>query len=207
MIDLAKIAELEDKEEFDQLVDWKKYNSKMRSVIWQYPPKIDREALEDFFDKEGVEEIAYHKLTECIDRQTQLRNELQKETDPFLQELEIAIYTEYFVIEKWITYWSRTLEILGVKPARDFELSATTVMEAKNYPLPELYRGNLTKRSGNFVGICPFHEENTPSFTIYTKDNTYYCFGCHRRGDSIDFMEALEGITFIQAVKKLTNNG
>jgi hypothetical protein len=44
----------------------------------------------------------------------------------------------------------------------------------------------LERRGGRLVGLCPFHQENTPSFTVYPETDTFWCFGCFQRGDGID---------------------
>ena len=41
----------------------------------------------------------------------------------------------------------------------------------------------LTRRNKDFVGLCPFHQEDTPSFTVHPQTQTWYCFGCQRHGD------------------------
>jgi DNA primase len=62
------------------------------------------------------------------------------------------------------------------------------------------------KRSGaNFVGLCPFHEEKTPSFVVSPQRHTYYCFGCHEKGDAIEFIRKIEGKGFIDAVEELAS--
>ena len=55
----------------------------------------------------------------------------------------------------------------------------------------------------NLVGRCPFHEDRTPSFTVYLQSNTYYCFGCKAHGDVIAFVRAMEGLSFTQALEVL----
>lgn len=196
----------EDQDEFDEKIDWKWYNANMRSFNWKYPPRIDTETILLF--KEELEDLTFEKLSICLTKQKYLKEhleELPKDLPEIIKGIEVAKYEEYFVIEKWVTYWSRILEIIGVKPKREFELSALTILDAKNYPIQDIYQGELAKNGTRYVGLCPFHDEKTPSFTIFTKENNWHCFGCHRSGDSIDFVQQLDGITFIQAVKKLTN--
>ena len=76
---------------------------------------------------------------------------------------------------------------------------------AKSKPLSELARDKLElKPSGkNFVALCPFHNEKTPSCYFYTETNTFYCFGCNEKGDVIKFVMLLYGIGFVEAVKML----
>lgn len=60
------------------------------------------------------------------------------------------------------------------------------------------------KRSGsNLKGLCPFHGEKTPSFTVYTHDNSFYCFGCGAGGDQISFTMRMENLAYADAVKFL----
>ena len=47
---------------------------------------------------------------------------------------------------------------------------------------------NLKRRGRNMVGLCPFHGEKTPSFNVYTENDSFYCFGCGVGGDVISFI-------------------
>jgi DNA primase len=60
---------------------------------------------------------------------------------------------------------------------------------------------NITTNGHNKTR-CPFHEENTPSFTIYPKTNTYHCFGCGKSGDVIEFIQLKEKCTKHEAILK-----
>ena len=59
----------------------------------------------------------------------------------------------------------------------------------------------LSMRSGRQVGLCPFHQEKSPSFTIF--DDHYFCFGCRARGDAIEYVRHVQGLNFIEALKYL----
>lgn len=60
------------------------------------------------------------------------------------------------------------------------------------------------KRVGRrFVGLCPFHTEKSPSFTINPELGVYYCFGCQARGDAITFVREVEHLDFVDAVERL----
>ncbi|MCR4427483.1 MAG: DNA primase [Firmicutes bacterium] len=60
------------------------------------------------------------------------------------------------------------------------------------------------KKAGNrYVGLCPFHTERTPSFTVSPDRQLYYCFGCHAGGNVFSFVMKLEGLTFSEAVRRL----
>ena len=60
------------------------------------------------------------------------------------------------------------------------------------------------KRAGsNLKGLCPFHSEKTPSFTVYPSDNSFYCFGCGAGGDAITFIRKRENLDYPDAVEFL----
>ena len=62
---------------------------------------------------------------------------------------------------------------------------------------------NLKRRGRNPVGLCPFHGEKTPSFTVYPETDSFYCFGCGAGGDVISFTMRIENLDYIDAVKLL----
>lgn len=62
---------------------------------------------------------------------------------------------------------------------------------------------NLLRTGHDFVGLCPFHSEKTPSFHIYTDTQSFYCFGCGAGGDVITFIKRIENLDYIEAVKLL----
>jgi DNA primase len=61
----------------------------------------------------------------------------------------------------------------------------------------------LRKSGRNYMGLCPFHGEKTPSFSVSREKGTYYCFGCKKGGDVIDFVMEIERLTFPEAVERL----
>ena len=65
------------------------------------------------------------------------------------------------------------------------------------------YYTTLKKRGHNAVCLCPFHSEKTPSCTIYTDNQNFYCFGCGAGGDVITFVMKIENLDYIEAVRFL----
>ena len=61
----------------------------------------------------------------------------------------------------------------------------------------------LKRRGKNLVGLCPFHNEKTPSFTVYPESQSYYCFGCGAGGEVISFIRRAENLDFTEAVRYL----
>ncbi len=67
-------------------------------------------------------------------------------------------------------------------------------------------RVSLKKTGANYKGLCPFHNEKTPSFIVNPDKQIFKCFGCNVGGDLIGFVEKVEGISFYDAVKKLAED-
>lgn len=61
----------------------------------------------------------------------------------------------------------------------------------------------LKRRGATLVGLCPFHNEKTPSFTVYPATQSFYCFGCGAGGDAITFVKKIENLDYLDAVKAL----
>jgi DNA primase len=62
------------------------------------------------------------------------------------------------------------------------------------------------KRAGaNFVALCPFHKEKSPSFNVNASRQIFHCFGCHKGGDVFTFVKEFENISFVEAVKRLAD--
>ena len=62
------------------------------------------------------------------------------------------------------------------------------------------------KRSGrNFFGLCPFHNEKSPSFSVSPHKQMYYCFGCGEGGNVISFLMKYENYTFVEAMEVLAD--
>jgi DNA primase len=76
-----------------------------------------------------------------------------------------------------------------------------SVLERVNI-LDEVSQFVKLRRAGrNFLGLCPFHKEKTPSFTVSTEKQIYYCFGCHEGGNAVHFRAKYEHLSFQEALE------
>jgi hypothetical protein len=187
--------------------------------FWKRPPKLpEDDIIESMADT--LKEFIPDKLQNLIARQDELakiREKQLKEIDSktnvsrvaeyiFTFDVEYS-YMEYFIIQRWLKYWLQLLAKVDDKiklVETSSEISETEVEFAREYPIADLYDGRL-RGSTRLSGLCPFHNEDSPSFIIFTDDNKFYCFGCHEHGDSIDFYMKQNKVGFMQAVKKLNN--
>ena len=62
---------------------------------------------------------------------------------------------------------------------------------------------HLTKKGQNYIGLCPFHNDSTPSLTVSSAKGIYKCFACDASGDVIKFLQDHLKISFVEAVKML----
>ncbi len=63
----------------------------------------------------------------------------------------------------------------------------------------------LKKRGKNYVGLCPFHQEKTPSFTVSEEKQIFHCFGCHAGGNVYKFLMDYKSISFVEAVQEVAD--
>jgi DNA primase len=83
--------------------------------------------------------------------------------------------------------------------AQDLKRQIDIARVAQDYGL------RLRKYGNRYSGLCPFHNEKTPSFSIYGDHQFFKCFGCDAKGDVFNFVMKLEGLTFWEALKKLAD--
>ena len=67
------------------------------------------------------------------------------------------------------------------------------------------YIPSLKKRGKSYIGLCPFHKEKTPSFSILPDKQIFHCFGCNAGGDVFTFISKIENIGFIESLKRLAD--
>ena len=65
---------------------------------------------------------------------------------------------------------------------------------------------DLRRAGSQFTGLCPFHEERTPSFHVRLPLASFKCFGCGASGDVIEFVRRIKGISFVAAIDELIGN-
>lgn len=66
---------------------------------------------------------------------------------------------------------------------------------------------HLKKRGKNYFGLCPFHDENTPSFSVAEDKQIYHCFGCNKGGNVLSFIMEIEGVSFYESLVFLAERG
>jgi hypothetical protein len=83
-----------------------------------------------------------------------------------------------------------------------------TVEQARNCPIDKIVSVviKLKVAGKNYMARCPFHEDKNPSFYVYPDTNSFYCFGCHKGGDVIKFVESYFGYGFKEAVEHIKKN-
>jgi DNA primase len=81
--------------------------------------------------------------------------------------------------------------------------SVQAVLEAAN--IVDVISGytSLRKRGVTYSGLCPFHQEKTPSFSVSADKGLYYCFGCGEGGDLVRFLERVENLSFSEVIEQL----
>lgn len=186
---------------------------------FSYPPRVtpDTAGFED-----ALKEEILNKLKSLLNRSMDLKEQRDLrlaiiadrcEKGSFHEYFNASIawyeFSEYFVIQKWINYWLQlwyriTPHALPQKIFNSLShLTPEDIEQAKQNPIESHYEGRLRKVGSRFVGLCPFHQEKTPSFYIFS-DNHWHCFGaCSEGGDSINFIMKLKKLSFPEAARYL----
>lgn len=126
-------------------------------------------------------------------------------------------------INAWLEFkypvdeWEKQLKVVEnqVKRFRHYDsilnpsadrITDDDIERARQYPLENLIDEPLKTAGGHKKKCCcPFHPEKTPSFMVYTDQNSYHCYSCQRNGTAIDFVMEREGLSFRDTVLKLRN--
>lgn len=184
-----------------------------------YPPyKLpDTKGFED-----GLTDCIPPKLKLLLDRTTFLKEKKESELksvasrtkkdsleEYFWVNLAFYEFSEYYVIQKWLNYWLQLWYVVNPDsvPLKVIthinSISEEDKQRARQNPIQNFYIGMLRPNGSRLIGLCPFHEEKTPSFNIYIETNTYHCFGCQAHGDSISFIQKTKNLSFPEAVRYL----
>lgn len=200
------------------------YFSKELEQNWQSSIKITDKELIDTFPE--AKKIIPLKIEELKEQRKELMNwmkNFQKQVTAIAaaeKKDEIFIWfwrhavLKYFVapkvvaIDKRLAMLKMQQRLLNpIKHSGNYTDWQILNERARNVHLVDLATPYLQKirHSGNrTTGLCPFHQEKSPSFTIFENTNTFYCFGCQAKGDSIAFLMMAQKIDYKTAVKELT---
>ncbi len=87
-------------------------------------------------------------------------------------------------------------------------ISERTIQQVRDLSIDSIIKPyvELTRKGSSLMGLCPFHSERTPSFSVSPQKNVYYCFGCRRGGDGIGFIMEKENLSFQEAVKRIAQD-
>src|SRR5487761_660627 len=83
-----------------------------------------------------------------------------------------------------------------MKPAEEVRAAADIVKIVGDYV-------RLRKAGANFVGLCPFHQEKTPSFAVHPTKQIFHCFGCGAGGDVFKFVMLIENLSFLESLHRV----
>lgn len=191
-------------------------NLKKRTRNYECSWYTDQELLEIFPEaKKIIPEKIREWKNECEEMKSDIREFLESgeknyPNDYWFWEIAVAklFLPKLYKYEGHILRLRRYQNIYKPKKnsrINNYEKFREKIEIAQNYPIAELARDKLELRpSGeNFVGLCPFHNERTPSFYLYTNTNIFVCFGCNEKGSVLKLTMHLYGLDFKEAVEML----
>lgn len=133
--------------------------------------------------------------------------EIKNISDPFSkffwrEWVKINEGQELLETDKNIARLKRLLSVGQNKHIRG-QLTKDQIERALAHPIEHLMEQETRNTGKNLISRCPFHQDKNPSFYIYPETNSFYCFGCNKGGNVINFTEIKYGYSFKQAVEYL----
>ncbi len=195
--------------------------------FWSWAAKVEKdwiESLPRFTDKEllGIfpeaKTILPLKIREWKEELCRVRNLIKsklrviyRQSDPGRRWVGLEVLKQsggqrFTEIQRHIMRLQKQLAVSQDRKPKDGAITQERVQQALFVPLADIVaqRMKLRKSGKTFTGLCPFHNEKTSSFHIYPADNRFYCFGCQKGGNVINFVRELEGLSFREAIEYLT---
>jgi len=171
----------------------------------------DRELLEIFPE---VKEIIPEKITEWQSeekRQTEIIKQRLTEIRQCKDETERLVQREWLKIDEGEELLKIERHIARLKTLKSAaegrvikgRLSDEDIQRAKEVPIEDIVEIRLRRSGNKLFGLCPLHNERSPSFYIYQDSNSFYCYGCNVGGDIISFVKLSYGLSFPDAVRWL----
>ena len=186
----------------------------------KYQPQkySDKELLELFPDARNIISLKIKECREVIKKKEQeiaaaLNDVYMLETDQFTEWFCEKII-KMFMVSDLVRMEKNLFRLNHLKYLSNPEFQKNhyyafeqKIETARQFPIAELARSKLElKQTGkNYACSCPWHEDRRPSFYIYTGTNTFICFSCNQKGNSITLAMHLYGVGFKDAVELLQN--
>jgi len=147
------------------------------------------------------------EIEEVIQKKFKIISQKSKPENQWFWEMVVFFWEgkDLMEVRKQITHFQYLLDLSQDRQNKQTPKSRFTdemVKEAESKPI-EAVVGSVVKlkKSGkNSIGLCPFHSEKSPSFYIYQATNSFYCFGCHKGGNTIKFVMEYYNLSFKEAV-------
>lgn len=135
----------------------------------------------------------------------EIRNSHHKNNQWFWREwLKVDKGQDLIETEKEIS----KIQFILAKPSKGNNKSVTEkeINHALNIPIESLTQNLKLRKTGeSLTGLCPLHNEKFPSFHIYPKTNSFYCYGCQKGGNTINLVRELHNFNFKETVEFLNN--
>jgi len=182
--------------------------------IWKNSIRIkDQELLEIFPEAKPV-------LPQLLNEWQNKRSALTKELNRKLQITKLGASNESdrFFWTEWFKFKYRDeiseadknvsrLKRLIALSNNDSRISSNEnqIENALTVPISSVIQIKLRKSGNKLCGLCPLHNDKSPSFFIYPESNSFYCYGCNKGGNVINLVRFLHNYTFPEAIKFLNN--
>lgn len=153
------------------------------------------------------------QLSDLKEKESSMRKVMAQLEDTYLNRIRMQFDDTHFALlraplETQLKKMKRLLYLSNPRTSNPDPDFTALIEQARTTPIQDLFTpASPFRTSSRIKCLCPFpdHSEKTASFTIYLDTNSYYCFGCAKGGDSIDFIQKLHSLSFKEAIHFITN--
>jgi hypothetical protein len=196
---------------FDENLNLYKLEKEWRSSQSRY---TEKELLKIFPE---VKEIIPEKIQELEEAREKLFN-IIKNKITIIKHKNLDDFSYWFWREYIKIFYGKDMKEIDREIIRLKRLSSISkgkkikgiideeeIHKALSVPIEDVINQQLKKKGKVLVGLCPLHNEKTPSFYVYPESNSFYCFGCKQGGNNINLIKSLYNYSFKEAVKHINN--
>ena len=174
------------------------YSDQELFEIFPEAKEVIPEKLKEWEQKRyAIEDVIKNKLQIIKDKSV-------KDNQWFWREwIKINEVQELADIDSHIARLKRQLANINGQTVSQNRITEEQIQTALTLPIQNLFNQKFRKSGVNLMGICPFHNERSPSFYVYSKTNTCWCFGCQQGGNTIKSVRLLYSYSFKEAINHL----
>jgi len=187
---------------FDLEKEWKKTLPRLTAIeLLETFPEAKKIIIPKINEWQEERQLMVNRIKESLIEIRKTKDELTKDLKRFW--LKITYGQRLLEIDRQIARLKHLLCITKGRPLLKNGVTEEMVERALLVPIQDVISQEFKKSGCRYVGLCPLHNEKSPSFFVYPDTNSFYCYGCGVGGNVINLIKLLHDYNFVEAVKWL----